>query len=165
MTVVVSDSPIRALNWLGLLPLLQQLYGDVLIPPTVARELETPRRVDARVDLTQFPFLVIQSPADDSRVQELMIDLDAGESEAIALAEERDAMLLVDDASAREVAGDLGLATVGTLRVLLLAKEDGYVPAVKPLMTRLIDELGFFVSRKIYDAVLEAADESNDRTA
>jgi uncharacterized protein len=91
--------------------------------------------------------------------------LDAGESEAIALAEDLSAVLLVDDAAARAVAVESGLAVVGTLRVLLLAKECGQIPAVKPLMARLTSELGVFISRRIADEVLEAADETEDHTA
>jgi predicted nucleic acid-binding protein len=115
MTVVVSDtSPIRAFKWLGLLPVLQELYTTVLIPPAVARELDVPPRIDQRVDLSLYSFLAIESPADTRRVRQLMNKLDAGESEAIALAEERAALLVVDDAAARRTAVEAGLATVGS---------------------------------------------------
>lgn len=43
MAVVVSDtSPIRALGHLGLIDLLRELYGEVLLPPAVDAELRNP---------------------------------------------------------------------------------------------------------------------------
>jgi predicted nucleic acid-binding protein len=110
MTVVVSDtSAVRALHWLGLLDILQKLYAQVLVPPAVVRELAQASRSEVRVEIAHFPFIQVRAPSDAMRVQQLMSTLDAGESEAIALAEELSATLVIDDSQARKVAIQGGL--------------------------------------------------------
>ena len=86
MTLVVSDtSPVRALGHVGHLDLLKVLYGEVWVPPAVARELASPRGRGPAVDAVAAG-LTIRAPSDVARVATLKRDLDAGESEAIALA-------------------------------------------------------------------------------
>src|SRR5262245_50609581 len=124
MTVVVSDtSPLRALNHLGLLHLLPQLYGRILIPNAVVREVESPPRTFVPIAVSMHPFLEIRSPTNGSLVATLMNDLDEGESAAIVLAlETPDAGLLIDEAEGRRIAESHGLKAFGTIRVLLDAK-------------------------------------------
>ena len=98
--------------------LLPALYGRVLIPPAVADELNhenTPEVV--RAWLAAPPsWLEIRQP---TRSLEFEVDLDSGEQQAIALAEEVAAdLLLVDEWDARLEAERRHLRVVGTLRVL-----------------------------------------------
>jgi uncharacterized protein len=159
--IVVSDtSPIRALAHLGRVDLLHSLFGEVLVPPAVEFELQMPPPARAVVDLTAWNFIRVESPRDVSRVQQFRRSLDAGESEALALALERSAaILLMDEAKGRAAATGLGLTVVGTLGALVRAKAAGLVPRVRPLMDSLEDELGFFVSAKLRAEVLAAANE------
>ncbi len=162
MPVVISDtSPIQALAHLGLLDLLRQLYGQVLIPPAVQHELLNPVGGHAVIDVSQHPYMQIQAPQDLGRVQALRRQrLDPGESEAVALAfEVPAATLVVDEATARRVIQHLGLALTGTLGVLLEAKTQGLVAQVRPLMDSLQNTLGFFISPKLRADVLRLAGE------
>jgi predicted nucleic acid-binding protein len=58
------------------------------------------------------------------------------------------------------VARKLGLHVVGTLGVLVEAKRQGLIPAVRPLVERLTEQ-GFRLSTAVIDAALSAAGESN----
>lgn len=161
MKVVVSDtSPIRALAHLSRLDLLRDVFGEVLIPPAVVLELQNPH---ARVDVEKvlsLPFVRVQSPRDLSRVREFRAVLDAGESEALALAlESPGSIVLVDDAEARATAEQMGLEVVGALGILLRGKRGGLVQAVGPLMDRLQKELRFFISASVRQDVLRRAGE------
>ena len=70
--------------------------------------------------------------------------LDPGEAEAIALAIERaPSLLLIDEREGRQVARTLGVPLTGTLGILLRAKGLGHTPAIKPLLTELIEQHHF----------------------
>jgi len=118
MIVVADTTPLRYLVVIERVHLLPALYGRVLIPSAVAEELNnesTP--VVVRAWLGGHPnWLEIRRP---SHTLEPEVDLDRGEQEAIALAEEVAAdLLLVDDWDARLEAERRHLRVVGTLRVL-----------------------------------------------
>jgi predicted nucleic acid-binding protein len=161
MSVVVSDtSPIRALVYLELTGLLQQFYGEVLIPPGVANELADSDSALPRLDVNSVPGLRVQAPSDAVRVRELEELLDHGESEAIALALEVHAdALIVDERAARSVAVGLGLKPVGVLAMLVRAKEEGLVDAVKPLTDRLRLGIDFRISTSLYSEIMRLAGE------
>lgn len=163
MTLVVSDtSPIRALSHLGLVHLLPAMYGVVWVPPAVVRELANPRGAFPSIDAAGIGLLV-RAPTDAARVAALARDLDPGESEAIALAIETGAdLLLVDEYEGREIATELGLRIKGVLGVLVDARAAGHVAKVRPLIDRLRTEINFHVRRGIRDQILESAGEGND---
>lgn len=86
-------------------------------------------------------------------------ELDAGESEAIVLARESGAkLILLDDRAARRKARTLGLPMIGTLGVLLMAKDRGLLPLLKPLLDTL-QQVGFRMSNDLYQQVLNSAGE------
>jgi predicted nucleic acid-binding protein len=162
VSIIVSDtSPVRALAHLQLLHLLDDLYGEVFVPPAVADELEHPRPASAVVvHVAEHPFFRLQSPAEYTRVAQLRRHLDPGESEAIALAEELKAdLLLIDDRRGRAHASRLGFATMGVVGVLLSAKQAGMISHVAPLLDRLRAELRFFISDVVRAEVLRRAGE------
>lgn len=161
MPVVVCDtSPIRALAHLGHLDLLRAVYGPILAPPAVARELLQPRTALPAIDLALVPFVRVQAPHNSAQVQQLLGTLGAGEAEALALAVEVNAsVVLMDESAGRAEGARLGLVMVGTLGVLLRAKQRGLIPAVGPLMDRLVNEINFFISPVLRATVLRLAGE------
>lgn len=87
-------------------------------------------------------------------------NIDLGEAEAIILALELKAdLLLMDERRGRAVASSYGLSLTGLLGVLVQAKKTGLIPAVKPLIEQLIKEADFRVSDKVYATILEFAKE------
>jgi predicted nucleic acid-binding protein len=85
--------------------------------------------------------------------------LDAGESAVLALSLEQQAsQAVLDDLAARRCATSLGIATQGTLGMLLVAKQSGMIPEVRPLIHAL-RQAGFYMSDKLVQRVLRAAGE------
>ena len=161
-SLVVSDtSPVRALNHLGLLHILNDLFGTVLVPPAVRDELLKPTRTCPVIDISTATYLRVQAPQDAARVRSFLPALDAGEAEALALALEVQARLvLLDERKARRVADRLGLTSIGVIGLLLEAKKAGLVSAIHPLLFRLRDELAFFLSAPLLEKVLHVAGET-----
>jgi len=162
--LVVSDtSPIRALHHLNLLGVLESLYASILIPPAVERELRTRTRLCPSIDIANFPFIHLRAPVDQSQVNQLQVDLDAGEAEAIALAKEVGAdLLLVDEMRARAFANRLQIQITGALGVLLQAKSRGLIQQVHPLIDQLEIEIDFFVSDELRQEVIRRAAEQRE---
>ncbi len=127
--IIVSDtSPVNYLILIGRIALLPDLLGEVIIPTAVFRELQAERTPAlVREFMLAMPgwmtvrTATIVSDFDDERV-------DAGEREAILLAEETAAdALLIDDLAGREAALERGLFVIGTVGVLKRAAEKGLV--------------------------------------
>ena len=155
--IVVSDtSPIRALHFLGQADLLCSLFGEVLVPPAVAAELEHPRSSLTRIAISDLTGVRIIAPRDVSRVTELLADLDPGEAEAIVLALEVHAdYLIADENKGRQTAARLGLTVIGALGVLLKARERGLTGPIPARIQRLRAGLGFFIDERLEQIVLE----------
>lgn len=108
--------------------------------------------------LETLDWLQLQVPADAAIVSRLLVQIDEGEAEALALALERQALLLVDDLPARNVARSLGLQATGTLGVLIRAKQNGPLSAVAPLLENL-RAVGFWMDEALRTTVLVQAAE------
>jgi len=161
MPVVVSDtSPLRALFHLGRLEWLEALFNRVTLPPAVAFELQHPPGAYRPIDASDWTFLEIRASRSASRVAELRSSLDAGEAEAIALAEDLHAeIVLVDEPAGREAARSRGFTVLGTLGILVRAKSRGLRAAVAPLLDRLRIELNSFISEDLRRRILRQAGE------
>lgn len=101
-----------------------------------------------------------QKIANKMLVALLQIEVDAGEAEAIALAVELKAdLLLLDERRGRTIASRLGLKFIGLLGVIIEAKHRGLVSTVKPILDSLIAKAGFWITGDLYARVLQAAGE------
>jgi predicted nucleic acid-binding protein len=126
MVVVADTSPINYLVLIGRIELLAELYGQVTIPPALIAELRHPLAPRATREWTgKLPaWVAVLSPA--HRLD--LVQLDVGENEAIALASEIGAdVLLIDERAGREEAVRRGLRVAGTLAVLDAADQAGLV--------------------------------------
>ncbi|HAK96790.1 MAG TPA: DUF3368 domain-containing protein [Planctomycetes bacterium] len=159
--VVVSDSsPIRALHHLGLLSLCRNLYGSVVVPEAVCRELRYSTARCPELDIAGLPGFEVRTPRSNPTALGVPSDLDAGESEAIALAIELSAdLILIDERKGTEAARRLGLTTIGVLGVLLEAKRRSMIDRVLPCFDRLVADLRFFASPALRRRLAELANE------
>jgi predicted nucleic acid-binding protein len=127
VSVVVSDtSPLHYLILCGAENVLPRLFRQVLIPPTVFRELQQPNTPPlVRQWAASLPaWVAVQTP----KTTNLPLDVDAGELEAICLAQEIHAdAVLMDDRAGRNAAISCGLAVVGTIGVLEQAAARGFI--------------------------------------
>lgn len=144
--LVISDtSCLIVLTNAGLLDLLPALFQEVTITPTVAAEYNQALPTWIRV----------LSPADSNKQHLLEDRLDRGEAGAICLAlEYPGSLLLIDERKGRQVASALGLQFMGTLRLLVLARQKGLIPSLKAALER-IQHAGFWLAPKLAREILE----------
>ena len=162
--IVISDtSVITNLVAIHHLCLLQQFYDLILIPEAVYRELaDIDPPVPGPVEVQTLDWLEVLSLRDRTIADQLQnqFQLDPGESEAIALALEINAdLLLIDERRGRAEATRLGLRLTGLLGMLVEAKQRSLIPSIKPLMDALIDTSEFRVSQPLYEQILQMVDE------
>lgn len=107
--IVVSDtSSILNLFAIQRLELLKDLYAEIVIPSSVSSELHR-NGIPLTTDRIQ-----VRHPQDRAAVQALRTELDAGESEAIVLAKELSAsLLLIDERLGRRIVIQWGLQVTG----------------------------------------------------
>jgi predicted nucleic acid-binding protein len=154
--IVVSDSsPLHYLILLGKANLLRDLFGEVVIPRSVREELGHPQAPSDVREWLRLPpawASVLAAAAVD-----LSLPLGKGEREAICLAQELHAdLLLADDKKARRIAQQRGLVVTGTLAVLRAAHDRGLVRL--PEMIRQLRGCGFRMSEKLSRHVCSEAE-------
>ena len=161
MVVVADTSPLTALLYLKLIEILPVLYGRVYIPRAVASELET--LVDFGYDisfLNRNEEFVVKDAGDQYILQDWYSILDIGEAEAIALAIELKAdILLIDEKLGKQVAERNHIYCKGVIGVLIEAKLKGIIKEIKPLIHELKDGLKFRLSDSIIALALQKAGE------
>jgi predicted nucleic acid-binding protein len=136
VTLVVADTgPIRYLVLTEQIEVLPRLFGRIILPASVIGELThagAPPAVSTWARALP-PWVEVRRTS----VPVPLNDLGPGESEAIALAIELDAAVLLDEAEARSRALRLGLAVSGTVGLLERAAERGMLD-LKDALTRLL---------------------------
>ncbi len=158
--VVCNTSPIQYLHQLGLLNLLPEIGGSVIVPAAVVKEIDAGRRLGLDLpDLRSLPWSDIRQPLCPPALV-LAHDLGEGERGVLCLCMETPgAIAILDDGLARRAAMSLGIPMRGTLGLLLDAKKLGLVVEMAPILASL-SNLGFRVSQQTRCAILEAANET-----
>ena len=148
--IIISDtSCFIVLTNIGELNLLHKVYGQIITTIEIATEFGE----------TLPEWVEIQNVGDKYRQQLLEMQIDKGESSAIALAlETPNSTIILDDYKARKIAEHLGLVYTGTLGVIIKAKLNGIIPSVKPLLEK-IKQTDFRLSAEIELIALKEAGE------
>jgi hypothetical protein len=137
--IIADTGPIIVFARIGRLALLQQVVETVIIPDAVYDELVIGGRGRPGADaISQSEWIQRETIGDPNATQHFPNILEQGEREAIVLAQERQATLLLDDQRARQEARNRGVEVVGVLWVLGEAKRRGFVTEVRPIIDELL---------------------------
>ena len=157
MNVVCNTSPLLVLAKIQRLDLLTQLYARLVIPEAVLDEIGA-KADDAAAQIQAWvatPRVTVPR-ATPQTLAGLPVDLGAGEREAIALALETAADLVVlDDQAGRRLARARGLQVTGTVGVLVEARARGLLPALRPELERL-RAAGLWLAEAFYQRLCQA---------
>jgi hypothetical protein len=157
--LVIADSgPLIALAGIECLHILPRLYLQVVVPNAVIDEIMAGAHLPAGHDVfEEAPWLErLEAPTPETT---LSIVLGRGEAEAIALASQHpESLLLLDDRQARRAASALGIRATGSAGVLVRAKTEGLVEAVRPLLLSMRQN-GYYLSVRVIERACQMAGE------
>ena len=160
--IVVSDTtPLIGLASIGRLELLLQLFGEVYIPQAVYDETVTFGREKgiAKQAVASADWIHVVEVKNRLAVDILLDEMDLGEVETIILAEEINAdWVLMDEKKGRRKLKQLNLPKIGTIGILLKAKQLGLIPIFKSEIEKL-QNCSFAVSQSAVSEVLKLAGE------
>ena len=160
MSIIVNATPLISLATIQQLDLLHKIFYDVYLPSAVYREVILDGKNKAgHLQLANTHWFQVVDTINGALKRSIMLQLDEGEAEVITVAKDRNISLVcIDEFAGRRYAGLLGLNVIGTLGVLLIAKQRGYISAVKPLLDMLIDNQRY-IGHALYSDVLRKAGE------
>jgi predicted nucleic acid-binding protein len=158
MKVIVADTgAIISLVHIGQIDVIEKVFDDFYIAKAVWIELNNYDNPD--FDNSILTGLKTRVKEISSKNYLLMV-MDFGESESVILFEELHAdFLLIDDNKARLVAESLNINCIGTIGLLLKAKQKGLITELKPIFEKLI-KVGRYISRKLLNDILIKIGES-----
>ena len=160
MKVVSNSSTLIALARINHLDILEKVVKKLIIPPAVYDDIVIKGAGrPGSAEIRQAKWIKKRNVSDQEMVMRLNSILGIGESEAIALAKEIKAdLVILDDDKARKAAISEGLRISGLLAFLVQAKEKGIIERVKPLMDEL-KRKGFFISENLYQDTIQKSGE------
>ncbi|GAB4547845.1 MAG: DUF3368 domain-containing protein [Anaerolineales bacterium] len=160
--IVVSDTtPLIGLSSIGRLNLLRTLFEDIYIPQAVFDETVTFGREGGRAKraVANASWIHVVEVKERLAVNVLLDEMDLGEVETIVLASEMNAdWVLMDEKKGRRKLSQLNIPKIGTVGILLKAKQLGLVSALKPEIENL-QKTGFSISPFVVEEVLKMAGE------
>lgn len=149
--MIVSDSTTLIILYdLGKLEYLHNLFQTIYIPQKVYEE------ISFKKEIILSDFILISKPKPTSRLEELKLLLDDGESEAIALALEKNLPLIIDEKKGRKIAKNLNIAILGLLGIIYLNIKKGFI-SIDEATCFLANAKnnGYRISQKLIDEMFE----------
>lgn len=160
--IVISDTTaISTFLQIGELEMLERLFQEVVIPAKVYDELQVLSNFGVDISpLQNAAWLRVKMPSRSPLLTLLENSLDPGEANAIALAVELKAdLLLMDEARGRKVAHSMNLPFTGVGGVLIRAKDAGLIASVTSFLDLIGRKTNFYLSQKARAIILKAAGE------
>jgi len=160
--IVISDTTtISSLFLIDKLWVLKELYPQIAIPKAVFEELEKLEQIGRQIEIIRSSdWIQVLMVSNKDLVRILSLVLDDGEAEAIALAKETNAdLLIIDEIKGRSYAKELNINIIGLVGILLLAKEKKVIENVGEVLTELQEKAGFWISKNLWETALKAASE------
>lgn len=159
--VVVNTTPLIALSHVGQLDILKKLYGEIIIPKAVYRELsvKTESTCKKAVDRS-LEWIRVENIKNQMAKTMYKTQLHDGEVEVMILSKEIAAdVVIIDDANAKKHAKYLGLPVTGTLGVLIKAKREGLINELKPILYQMTEN-GIYISQSLIELCLKQVGEA-----
>lgn len=145
--IIIADaSCLIVLENIQELPILEKLFGEILITQEVKEEFG--------LDLPDW--ITVRKLNNQSKKEALSLILDKGEASAIALTlETAESILIIDEKKGRRIAQDLGLKITGTLGIFIKAKEIGLIDSIENVLNKL-ENVDFRISPTLKQKLLES---------
>jgi predicted nucleic acid-binding protein len=158
--IVADSSALIALASIRKLDLLPALYGKVAIPDAVYEEVSRGVGRPAAEEIQAAEWVERRTVGNLALVESLRRELGPGESEAIVLAVELSAeLLLIDEKRGRAAARRLGIRITGVLGAMVEAKARGIVPSVRDLIDTLAVATPFRIGASLRREILRSVGE------
>lgn len=159
MRIVVNSSPLIALGCIDKIGLLKVLFNEVYIPREVYRETVIQGKNDLVESSIRKYGIIIKEINSEISVNLLTEILDKGESEVIVLANElKIENVLIDELKGRRIAEKQKLTVIGSLGVLLMAKQKKLIQGITSSIETM-QENNIRISEKLKRAILAEAKE------
>lgn len=134
------------------LDILESLFDKIFIPEAVEKEILEKehkfQQISKILKLDKFEIVKIKNTI---FLDNLKLELDDGESEAIVLAKELNlGTILLDEVSARNIAKFHGLIPLGTIGCLALAKKKKIIQKIQPVLDEIIQKGNFWIKLELY---------------
>ncbi|MBF0274784.1 MAG: DUF3368 domain-containing protein [Nitrospinae bacterium] len=155
MLLVADSSSLISLSTCQALPILKELFNEIKVPESVFIEVTQGGKKQSR-ELSGFLAGLVVS-VDEPIARKFSFG--RGELEAMALYARLNAnRLLVDDKKARKIAVENGMNIIGSLGVLLIAKEKGIIKSVSPYLHRL-SRSDLYIKAELLNHIMNLANE------
>jgi uncharacterized protein len=161
MITISNATPLIGLASIGRFDLLRQIFGEIIIPQAVFDETVMRGREagGAKREVSSANWIKVVSIKDRLAVEVLLDVIDIGEAETIVLSRELNAdWVLMDEKKGRRKLTELGLPKIGTLGILLKAKQANLIPVIQPEILKLRQN-SLSLSQQVIDSVLRQAGE------
>jgi predicted nucleic acid-binding protein len=136
--IVISDtSCLIILSKIDLLDILPSLFGEIWITEEVNKEFGEALP----------PWITVKKANAVQITKILALNVDKGEASAMALYLEQteDALLVIDERKGRLIAKDLGIKIIGTLGIIVKAKQTGLIADMQKVID-LLEQTDFRLS-------------------
>lgn len=143
--VISNTSCLIVLDNIGMLEILKDLYGTIIITQEVSEEFGK----------TVPDWIEVREVSDKKYLKLMKNFVDLGEASTIALAVEADENItILDDLKARKLAQKLNLKITGTLGIIIKARKKNIISSTKKVLNKLKNE-GFRISKELEKEILK----------
>lgn len=158
MALVSDSGPLISLARIGQLDLLPKLFGEIVVPAAVYREVTQDQNLPGALSVLSAEWVTVVEVGDRAALADLSSSLDPGEREVLLLAQWLGLTAAIDERRARHFATALGIPQTGTVGILLAAKRAGLIASITPLLDQLTAK-GVRLSSRLYEEARSLADE------
>jgi predicted nucleic acid-binding protein len=160
LKIVCDSTALIGLAKIGNLGLLEKIFGEIFVPNAVFVEVvDRGKGRPGAKEVQDAKWIRKRTVKDNRTVDMLVAEMGRGEAEVLVLGKELNAgWLILDDERARNSAQSAEFHIIGLAGILLLAKQLGFISAVKPLLDEL-ESKNFRLSIRIRKEILKKANE------